>query len=151
MLSVFPQFRVVPAGLNNSRRYATFVVQEGGNLLPLTDQVVNGKPIVKGFMRYDESGCTLVPAMIPLDQECLSNAGIVCPGKTLILCLTANPPRTIQPAVRPAINYGTLTPDGEIRSTQFVLEIEVPPSGGFSLTYRDYTITLANGVISIRY
>ncbi len=145
-----PPFRVGPAGPNNSRRYASFVVQEGSNLLPLTDQVMNGKPIVKSLLDYDDSSAILVPAT-PLDQVCIRNAGTLCTGNTLIVCLTANPPRTIQPAVRTAIVYGTLTPDGEIRSTQFVLEIEVPPSGGFSLKYRDYTITLADGVISITY
>lgn len=149
--TISPSFRVFRAGPNNSRRYASLVVQEGSNLLPLTDTDAMGKFNVKCLMDYDESSGTLVPAMIPLDQECLCKAGTICPGKTLILCLTENPPRSIQPTVCGEIYNVTITPDSEFLSTQFVLEIEVPLSGGFSLKYRDYIINLADGVISIGY
>ena len=93
----------------------------------------------------------LPPAESPLDDECVRTAGNLCPGKTLLLCLTTQPPKPIQPTVCVEISDMIITPDGKWRTPQFVLEIDVPVSGEFSLQYGGYTITLMHGVLSIRY
>ena len=145
-----PDFRVLLAGLGNSASYATFVVKNGSDLLPLSTTTVGSKPIVKGFLKYDEDNCSCVPAESPLDDECMRTAATLCPGKTLQICLTTQPPKPIQPTVGVDISTVIITPDGEWRVPQFVLEIDVPVSGEFSLKYQGYTITLADG-LSIKY
>jgi len=146
-----PNFRVLPAGLGNSASCATFVVKDGSDLLHLSTTKIGSKPIVKGFLKYDEDNCSCVPAESPLDDECMRTAVALCPGKTLQICLTTQPPKPIQPTVCVDISTVIITPDGKWRAPQFVLEIDVPASGEFSLNHQGYTITLADELLFIKY
>jgi hypothetical protein len=93
----------------------------------------------------------LLHAESSLDDECLRTASTLCQDRTLIVCLSTQPPKPIQPTVCVDIYHVIITPNGLQQTPQFVLEIDVPVSGGFSLKYESYVISLVDGVLSIKY
>ena len=57
-----PNFRVRTAGLENPQSFATFVVKDVDEMLPLSTMKIRDKPVVKGFLRYVSENCCLAPS-----------------------------------------------------------------------------------------
>ena len=124
-----------------------------GQILHLGGQSVAGSsvPIEMAYMNYEDKDRVLIPAEIPLDDQCLKKAAEVSPGNILVLSLNSAPPPPAGPTTGIRESVVRVTSSGVWLKEQFRLEIDVPRSGKFSLQCKGYSITLLDGVIKIRF
>jgi hypothetical protein len=149
--SVPPTYRYMGKGFNT---HATLHVKTTeGQILPLAVQSAAGSsvPIEMAYMNYEMNERVLVPAEIPLDEQCLKKAAEVSPGNILVLSLDSAPPPHAGPTAGITESVVRITSSNVRLNEQFTLEIDVPRSGKFSLQYKGYYITLQGGVIKIRF
>jgi hypothetical protein len=134
---------------NASSAYANLcLVNSDGSYEPLSNNLINGKSIIKCFLNYNDDKMQLIPSE-HIDVEYLDKAIDLCANKKFRLLLKEDPPFPKGPTV--GINTCTVTidSDGVWKAKHMIVEIDVPENKEFDIDVKRYKISLKEGKLNI--
>ena len=134
---------------NTSSAYANLcLVDRDGSYIPLCNELMNGKQIIKCFLNYNEDQMELLPSE-HIDIEYIDKAISLCSNKKLRILLKEDPPFPKGPTV--GINKCTITigSDGVWTAKHMIVEIDVPENKEFDIDIKRYKISLKDGKFNV--